>query len=106
MNKLRGWRLVLSRWQLGPRPKEDPEAQAVRVHWEATLALRAEVSALTLLLLKNGVVVEEDLDSEIANACAVLDRQYEAKFPGFRTTSAGVVVDQQVASQTVKDWRK
>lgn len=50
LNKLCKWRTILAGWQLGTRPKEDPEAQAVRDQRELLLLLRCEVTALIDIL--------------------------------------------------------
>jgi len=41
LNVLAKWRAHFSGWQLGTRPKGDPEGDAVRDHREATILLRA-----------------------------------------------------------------
>lgn len=52
LNKLTKWRMVFAGWQLGTRPKGDPECDAVRDHREATMIQRVEISALSRLLIK------------------------------------------------------
>lgn len=60
LNRLCKWRSILAGWQLGTRADTDPECQAVRDHREVTLLLRAEVNALTQLLVCGGVFTEEE----------------------------------------------
>lgn len=49
--RLTRWRTLFAGWQLGTRPKGDPECDAVADHRELSVLLRAEVTALTGLLL-------------------------------------------------------
>ena len=58
MNRLAKWRSVFAGWQLGTRQIGDPESDAVRDHREVTLLLRAEQSALVLLLIEKGIFTE------------------------------------------------
>jgi hypothetical protein len=50
LNRVAKWRGLFAGWQLGTRPKGDPECDAVRDHREITILLRVEASALTRLL--------------------------------------------------------
>lgn len=54
LQKLCKWRSVFAGWQLGTRPDTDAECQAVRDHREVTMLMRAELSALTALLIEKG----------------------------------------------------
>jgi hypothetical protein len=56
LNRLAKWRTVFAGWQLGTRAKGDPESDAVRDHREATILQRAELTALTSLLIKKQII--------------------------------------------------
>lgn len=105
MNKLAKWRMVFAGWQLGTRAKGDPECDAVRDHREVTLLLRAEVTALTGLLLRRKAFSQDELADAMAEEAALLDHDHEHRFPGFKTTDHGIDIDVAVASQTMKGWR-
>jgi hypothetical protein len=105
LNKLAKWRSVFASWQLGTRPHDDPECQAVRDHREVTMLLRAEVNALTMLLLKHGVFTEEELKTQVDDEAEHLNAKYEKRFPGFTATATGMTVDLALAKETVKGWR-
>ena len=105
LNKLCKWRTVFAGWQLGTRTKDDPESQAVRDHREVTMLLRAEVSALTSLLIQKGVIQQEEWYNELEKEAERLDKDYERKFPGCRTSQMGVHIDLQVAENWLKNWR-
>src|SRR5262245_41568976 len=92
LNKLSKWRMLFAGWQLGTRLDDDPEGQAVKDHREVTIVLRAEVTALTGLLLRKGICSEDELRREIAQEAEFLDQQYEERFPGFETSEAGLIV--------------
>lgn len=55
IQKLAKWRTVFTGWQLGTMEKSQPGVAAIRDHWEKLILLRAEVSALTGLLIRKGV---------------------------------------------------
>ncbi len=105
LNKLCKWRSVFAGWQLGTRPSTDPECQAVRDHREVTMLLRTEMNALTALLIEKGVIKQEDFQDQLLIDAELLDKQYEERFPGFKTSHDGVDIDVQKAAQTMKGWR-
>lgn len=103
-NRLGKWRTVFAGWQLGTRATDDPECQAVRDHREATMMLRAEVNALTVLLIKKGVFSAEEHSSQLQEECRYLCELYEKKFPGFKASDVGLDIDSR-AQQTMNRWR-
>lgn len=104
LNRLAKWRTFFAGWQLGTRPKGDPECDAVRDHREATLLLRAEVSALTQILLNKKVFTldeyDEVLKQEAENFMVVL----ETSFPGVKATDEGLEMDARVL-KTMEGWK-
>jgi len=105
LNKVAKWRTVFAGWQLGTRPKGEPECDAVRDHREATILLRAEVTALTSVLLKKGLMTEAEYAAELENEARLLDQSYERRFPGFKTHEFGIDIDVKVAQQTTRGWK-
>lgn len=105
LNRLAKWRTVFAGWQLGTRPKGDPESDAVRDHREATMMLRVEVTALTSLLLDRKFFTHADYEAALVTAARALDADYERRFPGFRATDDGMEIDVQMAHETTKGWR-
>jgi len=55
LNKFAKWRTWFASWQLGTRSDHDGECSAVKDHREVTMLLRAEVNALTKVLIDKGV---------------------------------------------------
>lgn len=104
MNRLAKWRSVFAGWQLGTRPLGDPECDAVRDHREATLILRAEVTALTKLLIDAQVFTEGEHAKALADEAELLSKDMERKFPGMRATDEGIQYDKR-AVQTMKNWK-
>jgi hypothetical protein len=105
LNKLAKWRSVLAGWQLGTRAKGDPECDAVRDHREVTIMLRAEVSALTALLVEKGIFTPEEFQQALIDEAQQLEKDYERHFPGIRSTDIGMQFDVKEASETMKGWR-
>jgi hypothetical protein len=98
LNRLAKWRMILTGWQLGTRERGDPTSEAVRDHREATLLLRAEVNAVTQLLIARDVFTAEDFDSQLVIECEHLHRTFEAKFPGAKATDAGMTLEAEAQS--------
>lgn len=93
MNTLAKWRALLAGWQLGTRPKGDPESDAIRDHREVTLLLRAEVSALVELLLRKGVITAAEWEAGLDREARTLSRDFARRFPGVKATPDGLRMD-------------
>jgi hypothetical protein len=76
------WRTLLTGWQLGTRPKGDPEGDAVRDTREALLILRAEVTAISALLIRKGIYTNEEFTVAVGDEAAHLDGVMSRRFPG------------------------
>ncbi len=104
LNHLAKWRSVFAGWQLGTRPIGDPECDALRDHREATMILRAEVSALTSLLVAKGVITVAEWTEALVKEAEQLSADYEQLFPGMRATDLGIEMDER-AAQTMRGWK-
>lgn len=104
INRLAKWRLILTGWQLGTRPKGDPEGDAVRDHREATLILRAEVTTLVALLLDKQVFTVEEWQRQLEEEATALSSMFELKFPGARATDDGISLDERFV-KTAANWK-
>jgi hypothetical protein len=93
LNLVCKWRAVFAGWQIGTRPKGDPECDAIRDHRETTIILRVEQTALSKLLVDKGIVTLEELEKAIGDEAVLLNRDYERKFPGI-TAHARRVADE------------
>lgn len=105
LNRLTKWRSVFAGWQRGTRPSADPECQAVRDHREATILHRAEISALTRLLIDKGVFTLEEFQNQLMVEATHLDHALEKRFPGFKATDVGMSIDLSKAKDTMKGWK-
>lgn len=105
LQRLGKWRMVFASWQLGTRTTEDPECQAVRDAAERSLVLRAEMNALTALLVKKKVFTETDFLMQVQEEAQVLCAQLERRFPGFSATDDGMRLEPHRAADTTKGWR-
>jgi hypothetical protein len=104
-NRFANWQSVFARWQLGTRPDTDPESEAVRDHRELTMLLRAEVNALTALLVNAGFLRSREFVEQLIVECEHLDSEYEKRFPGFHSTDDGMYLDLPAAGETMKGWK-
>ncbi len=104
MQRLAKWRTVLAGWQLGTRPKGDPECDAVRDHREVTLVSRADLNALLELCLAKGLFSIDEWNNAVWKEADQLNKDYEQRFPGIRATEDGITFDGR-AVETMKGWR-
>lgn len=105
LERLGKWRVLLTGWQLGTRPKGDPEADAVRDHREVSLILRAESNALVQLLYKKGIITAEEWTTQIEWEARLICEQLANRFPGVIATDDGLVMDDR-AVETMKGWKR
>lgn len=102
LNKLAKWRNVFASWQLGTRRADDGECRAVKDHRELSILMRAELSALTGLLIKKGVITQPGFEAALMSEAGQLDQDYERKFPGFTTSLDGVEMHLPEAAETMR----
>lgn len=107
LNRLAKWRGLLAGWQLGTRPKGDPESDAVRDHREATLLLRAEVSALAGILLRKGLITADEWEATLEGEANALSEMLSQRFRGVRATDEGLSLDteEMLKHGTMSGWR-
>ena len=105
LKRLTKWRTIFAGWQLGSRPDDDPECQAVRDHRDETLVLRAQVTALTALLLQHGVFTVEELADQTTTEADALNAALSVRFPGVETFDSGLTIDLGQAREWMKNWR-
>lgn len=97
------WRTWFASWQVGTRPEGDGEIRAIKDHREATMLLRAEVNALTRLMLEKGVVSQVELTQAFADEYEALNAAYAARFPGIEATEHGLAMDVAKARDLMRD---
>lgn len=102
LNKLCKWRTFFASWQLGSRLPSDGELKAVKNHREVTILLRAEVSALTGLLIEKGVITGQEFQDALAEEARQLDHDLAAKYSGWSSSDDGMVLKMPEAMETVK----
>jgi hypothetical protein len=105
IQRLGKWRVLFTGWQLGTRAKGDPEGDAVRDHRELTMLMRAELSAVSQLLVKKGVFTAEELTEQFREECRLLCHAYERRFPGIKATDDGLSMDVAIAADTMRGWK-
>lgn len=105
LNRLAKWRAHFAGWQLGTRSINDAECQAVRDHREATILLRAEVTAIVGLLIQKGVITIDEFNDAIGNEADLLAMAYEARWPGAHAGDDGMHYDLPRALAWMQNWR-
>lgn len=102
LNRLSKWRTVLAGWHLGSMSVDRPGVAAMRDLQDFRLVVRAELTAVTALLIEKGVFTSEELTRQVGIEAHFMDKQMETLFPGFRTTATGLIMDPAEASVTMK----
>lgn len=104
-NRVTKWRTTFASWQLGTRLPDDPELQAVKHQREAQILLRAEVNALTALMIEAGITTSLAFTQQLILELQHLDKGYEKLFPGFSSTEDGMAMKLPEAAVTMAGWR-
>ena len=100
------WRTLFAGWQLGTRSDTDPEAQAVKDQRELLIILRCELTALTGLLIKKGVIDQDDFQEAVGDEADLLNADYERRFPGVRAELDGLHFSDPAKMMTwMKGWK-
>ena len=103
LNKLAKWRKFYASWQLGTRPDNSGEYHAVAHLHELHIILRAELNALTKLMVEKGVFTGEEFDAALLAEAGQLDADYEKTYPGFSTSQDGLHMKMPEALKTMRD---
>lgn len=103
LDKLAKWRKFFASWQLGTTPAGDGRYRAVADHREATILMRAELTALTGLLISKGVCTQEERDDALEHEAELLDFAYQGRFPGWRSRPDGLSMTFPAAAKTMRD---
>lgn len=104
VNRVTKWRTLLTGWQLGTRPKGDPEGDAVRDQRELLILLRMEVNALNGLLVAKGAYSREEYMEAIIEECEAMDADFMERFPGVTSHDHGLKFSKQVLPW-MKGWK-
>lgn len=102
LDRLHKWRKIFVSWQLGTRADTDGEALALADHRSLTILLRAEVNALSELLIKKGVFTAEEFVAQITEEAGRIDKDMEGRFPGVSAVDEGLHIDVSKFSETAK----
>jgi hypothetical protein len=102
LEKLAKWRKFFASWQLGTRAASDGEYRAVADAREMLIIMRAEVNALTELMLRKGVITEAEFQAALEREAKTLDKDYAKRFPGFSTSELGLSMKMPEAGETMR----
>lgn len=105
IERLGKWRMIFAGWQLGTRAKGDPEGDAVRDHREVTMLMRAELSAVSALMIRKGIYTADEFMDQMLEEAKFLCEAYERRFPGIKATDYGMHLDVAIARDTMQGWK-
>lgn len=107
LQTLTKWRSFFAAWQLGTRREDDAELKAVKDQRELLILLRAEVTALTGLMIEKGVFRNDEFMEALGKEAKLLAGDYARRFPGVKATPAGLEYDLEEAKKhgTMDGWK-
>lgn len=101
-NKLAKWRNFFASWQLGTTSANDGRYRAIKNHYELSILMRADINAITGLLIKKGVFTQEEYTEAIIAESKRLDHDYEESYPGWSSDDDGMHMTLPSAFETMK----
>ena len=102
VERLCKWRAVLTAWHLGSVGTETPGVQAMRDLQEWRLMMRAELSAITALLIEDGLLSRKGFAEQVGIEANHLSRVFEERFPGYRAVDDGIEINPAIAVKTIR----
>ncbi len=103
LEKLAKWRKFFASWQLGTVPAGDGRYRAVADHREQSILMRAELSAVSGLLIRKGVFTQQEYAEALERSAKQLDHDYEESYPGWRSLPDGLHMKLPEAVETMKN---
>lgn len=105
MQKLCKWRMLFCGKWMGTASRTNTQAQCIRDVFSQLVLVRAEVNAITKILVDKKVVSHEEFCQVTIKEVELLDESYKQEFPGFESTSYGVQsTDIKLAAKTTEFW--
>lgn len=97
LNRLCKWRTFFAGWSLGTRPDTDGPTRALRDATDARLIARAELSAMSQLLIEKGLCTADEFTEAVAREADFLAEMLAKQYPGFEATDAGLQITPRAA---------
>lgn len=91
------WRVWFAGWQLGTRPKGDPECDAVSDLREQTILMRVELNAIAGLLIEKSVMTAREWTERLQAEAKYYDGVLSKRFPGVVAHELGLTFTPEVA---------
>lgn len=108
LNRVCRWRRVFTGKMLGTNVDSDPHTVGMNELQEARIIMRVELTALAGLMLRKGLITQDEFTAAIEAEANQLNEDYEKRFPGFKATDDGMRMDMPLAAETMKSqpWAK
>jgi hypothetical protein len=100
MDRVVHWKVVLTNWQLGTRDANNGTLMAIQDLHDTLLRKQVKLDALTEILINRGLVSPEALLEKQIEVAVRLDQSMESKFPGVKTTDAGLDIEAEAYQET------
>jgi len=102
LEKLAKWRKFFASWQVGTVPAGDGRYKAVADHRELSILTRAEMTAVTGLLIRKGIFTQAEFGEALERSAKQLDHDYEESYPGWRSLPGGLHMKLPEAVETTR----
>lgn len=104
INRLAKWRQVYA--MMATMGNATAFERYVRDVGEKLLIQRAELSALSGLLIQKGVFTQLELTAQVEVECEALMQLLEGAFPGFKSSDEGLSIETAAALLTMQGWTR
>lgn len=108
LNRVTKWRRIFTGKMIGSNTDDDPHTVGMNDLQEARIIMRVELTALTGLMIRKGLITQEELAQAIEAEANMLNEDYSRKFPGFKAGNDGMHLEMPLAMETMKKqpWAK
>lgn len=106
LQRLAKWRSAFAAWHLGVNAlmdKDMPGSRAMRDLEEGRMFQRAEMSAMTALLVEKGLITKEEFNEQLIIEAGFLEKHFERMFPGFKAVDVGLDMKMPEAGVTMTE---
>lgn len=105
-NRLTKWRRHFALWQLGSSREGTQEFKAVSHHRELSMIMRAELNALTKIVLEAKLVTSEEMLKTFEEEFDLLSEDYAKAYPGITAFDWGLDIKMPEAEYTLRLWEE
>lgn len=100
MRRVSHWKIVFANWHLGTKDPSDGTFQAIQDLYDDLLRKQVKIDAAIEILTAKGILSPVAFLEKQIEVAVRLDQSLESKFPGVKTTDAGLDIDEGAYQET------